>query len=519
MKHTKERVKAMAQEVTGTVEVSNIAGIESLMKRGNLALEDSKWNEAYECFDKILDIDPEYAPVYIGMLCLELKFKNEADLADYKKPLDDMPYYQKALRFADASYRAKVTGYNQAIKDHIAEEQRRYQENLENQKEQIQKQKNYHDCISFGSSHIVGLKTDGTVVAVGYEGWNACDTGDWYGIVAITAREKHTVGLKADGTVVAVGDNGWGKCNTGDWRDIIAIAAGYYHTVGLKADGTVVVAGGHHHNRCDTSDWRDIIAIAAGVFHAVGLKADGTVVAEGKYYTSVPTIKSNNFDVKWWRDIIAIATGYYHIVGLKADGTVVTEGIYTYTDRSFKFDSSFRLNDEWRDIIAVAAGDNHIVGLKVDGTVVAVGDNGWGKCNTGDWRDIIAIAAGGNHVVGLKADGTVVAVGNNEEHQCNTGNWYDIVAVSAGYNHTVGLKADGTVVAVGITINYDIGKLCNIGPVDKEQILMQMHKREQEEKRRIEQSKEWAAQGLCRYCGGKLSLIGKKCKSCGEPQN
>ena len=33
---------------------------------------------------------------------------------------------------------------------------------------------------------------------------------------------------------------------------------------------------------------------------------------------------------------------------------------------------------------------------------------------------------------------------------------------------------------------------------------------------RTDDSSKWAAQGLCRFCGGKLSLFGNKCKSCGK---
>jgi len=51
------------------------------------------------------------------------------------------------------------------------------------------------------------------------------------------------VGLRSDGTVIAVGWNGYGQCNVGDWTDIVQVDAGYCHTVGLKSDGTVVAAG------------------------------------------------------------------------------------------------------------------------------------------------------------------------------------------------------------------------------------------------------------------------------------
>lgn len=36
----------------------------------------------------------------------------------------------------------------------------------------------------------------------------------------IAASISHTVGLKADGTVVAVGNNFDGKCDVSDWTDI-----------------------------------------------------------------------------------------------------------------------------------------------------------------------------------------------------------------------------------------------------------------------------------------------------------
>ncbi|MCX5991283.1 MAG: PKD domain-containing protein [Chloroflexi bacterium] len=59
----------------------------------------------------------------------------------------------------------------------------------------------------------------------------------------VAAGYNHTVGLKSDGTVVAVGYNQFGQCNVGSWSGIQQVAAGYDYTVGLKSDGTVVAAG------------------------------------------------------------------------------------------------------------------------------------------------------------------------------------------------------------------------------------------------------------------------------------
>ena len=59
----------------------------------------------------------------------------------------------------------------------------------------------------------------------------------------VAAGYEHTVGLKSDGTAVAVGNKYYGQCDVGGWTDITQVATGYWHTVGLKANGTVVDAG------------------------------------------------------------------------------------------------------------------------------------------------------------------------------------------------------------------------------------------------------------------------------------
>lgn len=67
-----------------------------------------------------------------------------------------------------------------------------------------------------------------------------CEVSEWKDIRAIACGDNHTVGLKADGTVVAVGDNfPCEQCEVSDWENITAIACGPLLTVGLKADGTV----------------------------------------------------------------------------------------------------------------------------------------------------------------------------------------------------------------------------------------------------------------------------------------
>ena len=182
----------------------------------------------------------------------------------------------------------------------------------------------------------------------------------------VAAGGVHTVGLKSDGTVIAVGDNSAGQCDVGGWRDVVQVAAGYEHTVGLKADGTVVAVGCNDRwvwwGQCDVGGWTDIIQVAAGYGHTVGLKADGTVVSVGaKGYEDIDV---GQWDVGGWRDIVQVVTGSRHTVGLKSDGTVVAVGQNSWGECDV---------GGWTDIVQVAAGGGHTVGLKSNGTVVTVG--------------------------------------------------------------------------------------------------------------------------------------------------
>ncbi len=299
------------------------------------------------------------------------------------------------------------------------------------------------DTIRAGDYRALGLKTDGTVVAVGNNTWGECDVNDWTDIVAIDSIHDHTIGLKSNGTVVAVGDSYDGECDVDKWTDIVAISLGGYHTFGLKANGTVKFTeylgwNNKYADKCDVSDWTDIVAISAGSNHTVGLKVDGTVVATE--YFGNPKYYNGECAINKWTDIIDISAGSDWTVGLKADGTVIATGANTDDRLNFK---------GWTDIVDVSIEDDYTIGLKSNGTVVATGRNAHGRCDINDWTNIVAIDTGYYHTVGLKADGTVVAVGYNDNGRCNVNSWTDIVAIYAGDYYTIGLKSDGTIVVAG----------------------------------------------------------------------
>lgn len=147
----------------------------------------------------------------------------------------------------------------------------------------------------------VGLKEDGTVVTVGMNSEKQQNLNNWTNLIAVCVGRSHLVGLKSDGTVIAsmLPDTEWdvhGQCDVSSWKNIVAIRAGVGHTVGLKADGTVVATGWNYDGQCDVSDWTDIVSISAEGFHTVGLKADGTVIAVGENY-------GGQCDVSDWNNI------------------------------------------------------------------------------------------------------------------------------------------------------------------------------------------------------------------------
>ncbi len=143
-------------------------------------------------------------------------------------------------------------------------------------------------------------------------------------MVQLDAGGFYTIGLKKDGTVVAVGENGNHQLDVGDWSDIVQIAAGDHHTVGLKKDGTIMVVGYIPYVGRSTIDgWAaDVTQIAAGTSHTVGLRSNGAVVATGGGLWT-----RGELAVGAWSDIVQVVGGYAHTVGLKEDGAVVATGL------------------------------------------------------------------------------------------------------------------------------------------------------------------------------------------------
>ena len=238
--------------------------------------------------------------------------------------------------------------------------------------------------------NIVGLKNNGNVLSAGMGYVTIANYAQgWSNLVDVELGESpligppHLVGLRSDGTVVANGwsgsvklggnvnynDGGGEECKVSGWSQIIDIAAGDGLTVGLKSDGTVLVANGYDGDEYNVSGWNNISSIAVGERHVVGLKTDGTVVAAGRN-------RSGQCDVSDWTDIVSITAGGDFTLGLKSDGTVVAAGENE--------DGQCNVSN-WNNVVAIWTGYNYSIGLKSDGTFLAVGNNEDGECDILGW--------------------------------------------------------------------------------------------------------------------------------------
>ena len=318
----KGAVAAPAADTTAAPAPTVNPTVSSLLERAEMFLADGDWDKADAYCEKVLDMEPKNGTAYLYKLMAELEIAKRENLKNCTDPFDTSALCEKvfqhgaeediaflrecnnAIRYRNATQMleqaktaeeyqeaaelfAKISGYKDAdnwaqkagVQRKQAEEKyKKYRHLLELKRSAIAA---YHKMLAASTRHTVGLKADGTVVAVGDNQDGQCDVANWRDIVAIAAGADHTVGLKIDGTVVATGDNKYGKCDVANWHDIVTIAAGYDHTVGLKIDGTVVATGDNGSDQCDVEDWRDIVAIAAGNDHTVGLRSDGTLVAIG----------------------------------------------------------------------------------------------------------------------------------------------------------------------------------------------------------------------------------------------
>jgi alpha-tubulin suppressor-like RCC1 family protein len=280
---------------------------------------------------------------------------------------------------------------------------------------------------------------------------------DW---CQVSAGERHSLGLRTNGTLWA-----WG-----------------YNTQGRLGDGTqtirnspVSVVGGF-------TDW---CRISAGWNHSLALRANGTVWAWGVgtygrlgndstgYRTSPVSV------VGGFTDWCQVSAGERHSLGVRTNGTAWAWGNNT----SGRFGDNTTINRSspvsvvggFTDWCQVSTGCSHSLGVRTNGTAWAWGDNGQGRLGddstiarsspvsiVGGFTDWCQVSSKDRHSLGLRSNGTAWAWGYNSNGQLGdgtnitrsspvsvVGGFTDWCLVSAGNCHSLGVRTNGTAWAWG----------------------------------------------------------------------
>ena len=285
-------------------------------------------------------------------------------------------------------------------------------------------------AIAVGSTHIVALKADGTIVS-----WGGNSRGQVTGALTnISSPRTLANPVTIEGSVLT---------------DVKAIAAGASHTVVVKSNGTVVAWGLNSSGQ--VSGTPTVPPTPGGSFNAIAnpVMYQGQIltgvksVAAGSSYTQV--VMQSGTIIEWGRNApmqpitpeqatilgtTTYAEGSGFTMALKPNGTVAASG-YNFSGQvsgtpltnapSTSFADPVSLNGKiLQRVTAIAAGSSHSVALKDNGTLATWGNNFSGECTmtpTTEWpygaaadpvmyqgqvlKGVIAIAAGGGHTVVL----------------------------------------------------------------------------------------------------------------------
>ena len=235
-------------------------------------------------------------------------------------------------------------------------------------------------AVAAGFGHSLFVESDGSLWAVGDDGDGQLGDGAIYGpepdgptqpekivpcgVTKIAAGSDFSLFIKSDGSLWAMGDNGWGQLGDGTFEPDLA-----YSYTNLPEE---IVSS-------------NVTAIAAGAAHSLFLKSDGSLWAMGKNLSgqlgdgthaaaSLPEmIVSSN--------VTAIAAGAYFSLFLKSDGSLWAMGDDSYGQLGDNDWEGFWPNVNQPEeivssnVIAIAAGQNHSLFVKSDGSLWGMGED------------------------------------------------------------------------------------------------------------------------------------------------
>lgn len=400
-------------KIDGPVKVDGGVNIESLLKRGQMALADEEWGKAENLFEEALKIDAEHAECYWGLLCAKYQYADVDSLlsTEYSRLRNDKDFV-RAAKYADKKLQNRIAALEKKYVDQNAVNLAQSEKSLLQQNPFFAQILPAQHLVCCTNKVVVALKTDGTLLTLKNsrldrfeEKWNQqlCEElATWRDIVAVSASHHNVVGLKSDGTVIAATSLSESpEIAVSEWRDIVAIDAGSKRTLGIKSDGTIVAAGKEYHPdpltmiiRRDLSGWKNMAVVGHLYLTDYGIRKDGSIVLGDWIAKDSDEVTS----VRRWKNIVALAacsggTGSmaHYFVGLRPDGTLLRPdgsrsgkniaALYTSGYRAYALDKDgnvYEINFNGdlnnylmgQNVVAIAHQDQDLICLKADGTLI-----------------------------------------------------------------------------------------------------------------------------------------------------
>ena len=281
----------------------------------------------------------------------------------------------------------------------------------------------------------------------------------------LTFGSSHTIGQKADGTLWGWGYGAGGQLLTsnetepnpiqlGTATDWDSVKNGVVNTFAIKNDGTLWGCGSNQLGSLGINSSTQFITsfqqittannwvkVAPSHFFTIALKSDGTIWAWGQNDTyqlgNSPATAQQLFPIQVGTatDWVDIATGTNRTAfAIKADGTIWGWGsnpssiiVLGSSTSSVSTPTQVGTDTDW---VKMSVGGQHILAQKQDGTL-------W------SW--------GGGNALGLGGTPSVT----NTPHQITTDVWKDFCA---GNGTSFGIKSDGTLWAWGVNTNGQLGE-------------------------------------------------------------
>lgn len=516
--------KAETTSETGIIQ-TNIKELDSYLKRAYLFLDEENWERADEYFERVLDINPECAKAYVGKLMVELKVREEDEIASVSAILDKNKHFANAVRFADDTYRAIIFEYAKAARDHFVAAEREKLDQYNATVTELEAIRNKNASLML-DTHIayygindllIGVQSNWDIRFWGYNdrlsnGYNLFrimeSSGKWQNIVAIDSFDDTVVALRADGHIVYF-DTEHGEQLSIE-HDFKGIVAEKHNAYCLKENGTVVT----FFDKPNDSDYRIIQSwqsvnkiipfrnsvlgyttsgsllspnIGAKISANKNVIALGTICSKHDFECEIGICEDGKIIAKYNDDIISSLTKYNDIISVKGRYALKRDGVllyYNYKDE--------RSENKWKtllkDVVTFNAtnqnGTFYTACLTKNGSLYCFSDNALDERVS--WID----------------DNDIV--------------WGDYISLGFGCE-TVAIKRDGSVVCKGGHLNRNLNDWKLFSDIDTLVSERNAAKNMAQEKAMREQHMQ---DGVCQYCGGKFTgIFTKKCSQCGRKKD